>query len=315
MKEFAPRGYTAFRCIAGACRHNCCIGWEIDIDASSLARYRAVKGEFGTRLRQNIAAENGCASFCLDAHERCPFLNKDNLCDIYLKLGEQALCQICTDHPRFRNFFSDRIEVGLGLCCEAAAKLLLCTDEPFSLILLSDSGEVQNPNAEEQAFFAFRDRLFALAQDRTLPLSKRLQNILHTTGAKMPPHAPKALADFYISLERLDSAWEIPLAALRVLPSEDFLFVFSKESEPFFENLLCCFLYRHLSGALEDENYTARAAFAVHAVQLILALYRAEKGKEKNFDFDFALELVRQYSSEIEYSKENLDAVLNLLDI
>ena len=27
-----PDYYPEFRCSASACKHNCCIGWEIDID-------------------------------------------------------------------------------------------------------------------------------------------------------------------------------------------------------------------------------------------------------------------------------------------
>ena len=35
MKLFAPKYYTEFSCIADRCRHSCCIGWEIDIDADT----------------------------------------------------------------------------------------------------------------------------------------------------------------------------------------------------------------------------------------------------------------------------------------
>lgn len=32
MKLRKPDYYDRFRCIAGACKDSCCIGWEIDID-------------------------------------------------------------------------------------------------------------------------------------------------------------------------------------------------------------------------------------------------------------------------------------------
>ena len=35
------------------------------------------------------------------------------------------MAQICTDHPRYYEWFSDGREDGLGLCCEAAAELIL----------------------------------------------------------------------------------------------------------------------------------------------------------------------------------------------
>ena len=41
MLTVYPDYYSAFRCIAGACKHSCCIGWEIDIDEESLEIGRA----------------------------------------------------------------------------------------------------------------------------------------------------------------------------------------------------------------------------------------------------------------------------------
>ena len=42
-----PDFYDAFRCTADRCRHTCCRGWEIDIDAETAARYRALPGVLG----------------------------------------------------------------------------------------------------------------------------------------------------------------------------------------------------------------------------------------------------------------------------
>ncbi len=39
--------------------------------------------------------------FYMNEDGRCAFLNENNLCDIYIQLGEEALCDICTEHPRF----------------------------------------------------------------------------------------------------------------------------------------------------------------------------------------------------------------------
>ena len=118
-----PAYYKAFRCIGSDCTENCCIGWEIDVDEDSLAYYETVSGDFGERLRASIApadAQTGePAHFRLDAEERCPLLNDCNLCEVLLHLGEDKMAQICTDHPRYYEWFSDGREDGLGLCCEA----------------------------------------------------------------------------------------------------------------------------------------------------------------------------------------------------
>ena len=137
MKIYVPNYYKNFRCIAGACKHSCCIGWEIDIDEDTLEVYKNVGGCFGKRLNESISPGED-THFILAENERCPFLNDENLCDIYIELGEDNLCQICSDHPRFRNFYSDRIEMGLGLCCEAATDLILeCGDGVYKLDILS----------------------------------------------------------------------------------------------------------------------------------------------------------------------------------
>ena len=87
MEKVYPAYYPEFKCIAGGCRHSCCIGWEIDIDPETLALYRGLEGPLGDRLRRNITGgESPC--FALGDGERCPFLNRENLCDIILERGE-----------------------------------------------------------------------------------------------------------------------------------------------------------------------------------------------------------------------------------
>ena len=103
------------------------------------------------------------------------------------------------------------------------------------------------------------------------------------------------------------------LETLCTLPPDAFAAPFAKECTPFFENLLCCFLYRHLAGALDDGNLSGRTALCVHGVQFLWALYRACAKEHAGFDFDLAIDLVRQYATEIEYSDENLEAVLDAL--
>ena len=47
-----PDYYPEFSCIAGACKHSCCIGWEIDVDEEALARFSKVEGELGQSLER-----------------------------------------------------------------------------------------------------------------------------------------------------------------------------------------------------------------------------------------------------------------------
>ena len=43
-----PAYYEEFQCVADACRHNCCIGWKIDIDEETAARYQKIPGNWET---------------------------------------------------------------------------------------------------------------------------------------------------------------------------------------------------------------------------------------------------------------------------
>ena len=159
MKLIAPEYYTKFHCIADKCRHSCCVGWEIAIDPDKLVYYRSIEGEFGARLQKGIAEADDAAQFILDDEERCPFLNRTGLCDMITALGEDALCQICRDHPRFRNFYADRTEIGLGLCCEAAGELILSQQEKLTLITLEDDGAADLPDIADESLLAWREEL------------------------------------------------------------------------------------------------------------------------------------------------------------
>ena len=182
MQHTYPDYYPQFSCIADHCRHNCCIGWEIDVDEDTLASYRRIGGEMGKRLRASISEDGDAPHFLLGAHERCPFLNERNLCDLILYGGEDMLCQICRDHPRYRSFFSERTEIGVGLCCEEAARLILTKPDKVRL-LTSGEGALEE---EERALLALRERLFAAAQDREESIFSRMEKLLSLCGAALP---------------------------------------------------------------------------------------------------------------------------------
>ncbi|MBR4082428.1 MAG: flagellin lysine-N-methylase [Clostridia bacterium] len=287
-----PDGYRDFRCRAGACRHSCCIGWEIDIDEHSLARFRAETGALGDKLRRCIAVDESGAHFILGEGERCPFLQKDGLCEMILARGENVLCQICADHPRFRSFYADRTEIGLGLCCEAAAEMLLSRRAP--LLLVSEGEPDGEPDPQEETLLALRARLMDAAQDRTQPMANRLETLLAMSGLALPEDLPGV----FLSLEQLDPAWT---QVLRQMCGADIPAAPDSWEIPL-EQLLWYFLYRHIPGALEDDDVAGRIALCVMSV--IMVRDAALAGKLP------LAEAARMYSAEIEYSDENISALL-----
>ena len=306
MQQIYPNYYPRFRCIAGACRHSCCVGWEIDVDAEALKKYRSVEGELGERLKRSIT-HSKTPHFKLVEGERCPFLNEHNLCDLIDLGSEELLCQICADHPRFRNFFSARTEVGLGLCCEEAARVILSQREKVGFI---SKGEAELLDGEEEALLTLRDALFALAQDRSVPVAAREEAILRHVGATLPERSAREWAAFFLSLERMDESWT---ARLRDLDdADDTAFTaYMQPRETEYEQLLCYFLYRHLSAALDDGDVSGKVAFAVLSTRFLRQLGAWQYRKTGHFTKDDQIELARLYSAEIEYSQENLDTIFD----
>lgn len=311
MTQTTLNFFQNFHCIAGDCKHSCCIGWEIDIDEDTLESYRKIGGDFGRRLSENIATDD-TPHFKLTKDERCPFLNEQNLCDIILNLGEESLCQICTDHPRFRNFFSDHTEIGLGLCCEAAAKQVLGFKEKAEEVVLEEENGGEPLSAWEQTILSARQKLIAVAQDRSLPFSARVQAISDYAGAKAAQKSLAEWAVFYKTLERLSPDWDEELETLAHIktplknPTE------ALPDTPF-EQLLVYFLYRHLPNAEDEQDLKRRAGFAALSCQILRALCSEKTATGEPFSVDTLAELARMYSSEIEYSQENIDSLLDVL--
>lgn len=139
MKTMVPHYYKDFKCTASKCTDTCCAGWEIIIDDETYKHYKKVCGEFGDRLKSSLTLyEDGEPGFVLQNHN-CPFLNKNNLCDIYTELGEDFLCYTCKTYPRFIEEYSNLRDKGISLSCPEAARLILQDSRPITFEVLEDN--------------------------------------------------------------------------------------------------------------------------------------------------------------------------------
>ena len=302
MKEAVPNYYHKFQCIADRCNHNCCIGWEIDIDEETMVRYSAMDGEMWERIRHAISGE--VPHFILQAGDRCPFLNEAGLCDIICECGEEALCEICTLHPRFRNFYADFIETGLGLCCEEAARIILSETHKFSMVLPQDVSLLD----EERLFFARRQKIFDILQDREKSIKARFSILASAFGFNFN-FSLDALCSLYLSLERLDEAWTKEIDALKGFSFDGGIF----EDEAFqirFEQLSVYFVFRHLTEAMWDGGYESRVRFVLMSCYYIGALWARHRAKKGHLKLDELADIARRYSAEVEYSEENLEILM-----
>lgn len=308
MKLIAPDYYTQFKCPAGTCSHTCCAGWEIEIDAEHCAAYEKLSGIGGEPVSAHIARDSdGGAYFKLRPDGRCPLLTDGGLCHLILNYGDEVLCQTCADHPRFRSEFSDRTEIGLGLTCEEAARIILSQRGQMKLIELNDDRRDDKPAEDEGALLNVRARMLETIGDRTRPLSVRIAALIDEYA--LPPRCCSSgeWVEVYRGLERLDAEWS---GVLDAISASDAGGDIGPGEAPMCEALLSYFVYRHLPGALYDGMAAQRLAFSILSMNMV----RAAAHTLSLPPFEAMCEAARMYSSEIEYSDQNVDALLWEID-
>ena len=295
MLTVRPDYYDDFHCIADKCQHSCCKGWEIDIDDESFRRFQNISGQLGEKLRRSISVEPS-AHFILQEDESCPFLRKDGLCEMILALGEDSLCDICTEHPRFYNSYPERFEMGLGACCEEAARLI--TEGKESVRLLCESDEESERNTP--AIFVLRDELFQRLSVASLSLPHRIRSAASLFDLSFGNFNAAETVAFYDTLERMDEEWTDCLKLLEAF--NDFDVLYQALDTIRYERITEYFLYRHFAEAVDEEDAAARFAFAILSTEIICAL-----------ELSGHADALRLYSSEIEYSDENVDLILDAI--
>lgn len=183
MRFVYPHYYHEFKCAADKCPDTCCAGWQIVIDDESMERYEQYVGSFSERLAQGIDWSEGC--FKQDQDRRCSMLNKDNLCDMVLQMGENHLCRTCKLYPRHVEEFEGLREWSLSISCPVAAHIVLSCKDPVTFDV--EENDDDDPLINEFDDFDFllfteledaRDVIYKTAQNRELPISIRLRRLM-----------------------------------------------------------------------------------------------------------------------------------------
>lgn len=290
MKLYAPKYYKSFRCIADKCEHSCCIGWEIGVDDETLERYERLGGGYGDIVKSSISYD-GEPHFKLCADDRCPHLNDDGLCKIILSLGEGYLCDICREHPRFYNF-TDVAEVGLGMSCPEAARIILSSSDYMSAEVV---GEVFYDGETEFNGRVMRGEVYTTLSDSSICYGDRLVKIY---------------GDYGISIGD-DEAWLEKLSELEYLDDmHKTLFMnYSSARRPeganqYLERFLAYLIYRHCTEAFDAEDFALRLSFCLFCERLAASLIVSEGAS-----FCEIVRLTSVISEELEYSEENTEAL------
>ena len=292
MITIIPDFYSQFSCKAGACRHSCCQGWEIDIDEASASRYLQMQGTLGDRMRQCITRQDGTYSFRLTADERCPFLQEDGLCRIILAIGEESLCNVCAMHPRFFTYLEGLELAGIGMCCEKACELLLKSNAPL-LFYVDGTDEILDLPV-----------LLSLPEiARWLPkgCDEHVANRFHGTAHTVPQ-----IMSIMEQTEPIDDSWCQLLDKIRHSVEADAISLpvaLPPDSQAIYDRICQYILYRQLE-RLPHWHFAQLTTYAQLSTAFIyLAAHTTG-------DLPEALRL---WSAQIEYDTDNVEIILENL--
>ena len=299
MKLYAPEYYKDFECIADRCNHSCCVGWEIDIDSDTAEKYRSLEDGYGGEIKKSV--EDGeVPHFKLCKGDRCPHLDEMGLCRIILNLDEGYLCDICREHPRFYNDTLRGREVGLGIACEEAARLVLGSGNYTKMVEIGEvDGESFIPDDDSFDAVAERERIYAVLSDRSLPYSERLDKISKKYGVSPDILDRDGWRELFASFEYLVDAHREDFGVFSLTPHVD------GGAEVCLERALAYFIYRHCTEAEDIDDFVSSLGLCLVLERLLASL--AEKvGAQNVADLIIPARIV---SEELEYSEENTEAI------
>lgn len=334
MKIFVPDYYNKFKCIADKCSDSCCVGWAIEIDGATAEKYRGIEGDIKDKLMATLDTSDGLCFKC-DSSGRCRNLDERGLCKIITTLGENYLCQICRDHPRYFNCYHGRCEGGLGLACEVAADLVMSIDSlPEITTVESDDFVYLGEENHKFAFFA-RDYFLSLLFDEGSPMEHRIGRLLQLSFAADEalfdiicgtmddtpaetllagiPTLPFDLSAFikenlpiFRDLEVLtpDFSTRMDAAIEKATKSTDGFIKFLGESSAYLRNLIYYFIHRYL---VSDEMYLLdNMTLAISCALAVMSLVYVSQDRTHTAFITEA----KNFSKNIEYSTENIENLL-----
>lgn len=321
MLYVSPSYYKNFICTASHCRDNCCrVDWEIALDRQTYDQYRNAAEPFRSKLLSAVSESDG--KYCISrSHGACPLLRDDGLCEVVLTLGEEYLGFICRTHPRYINPYSDREEIGIGLACEEAARLIMTDPEPGALDMLG-SPDKSVQQEETEAYLLMRQNMTDfIAGDGelfekiagVLKYAEEISNCLSAeelsakAKEKIKPQSIGQTPCFeniseivqkFLEYEILDSKWINVLNSLCI----DLKGRSARDNSHTDElsRIFIYFLYRYFVLFATASGALFAVKFAVVSTVLLRELF---VGKS----FDERVMLAHMFSKEIEYSDENLD--------
>lgn len=331
-----PSYYKYFKCIASKCMHSCCAaGWEIIIDKKTAEYYKNVKGTFGEKLKNNINFSNP-ANFILTQNGKCPFLDPDNLCEIYSNLGEHHLCQICKDHPRFCECYNNCIEYGLGMYCEEACKIILSQTSKLSTYeVASSEKKYNNCNAELFTYlYNCRAKIFEYLANTSINICSRISDVLWFANTiqqdidfdmlddedifSITPSQNSniiPIIEYLLTLEPNDKNWHLYLKrCISIYNKNGNLLEDFENKNPqistYLQNIANYYIYRYFLKGIFDGDIISYVKLMAVSIAVIRMLFLCKWIENKSLSLDDCIMITRKYSEEIECSNDNIQSFI-----
>ncbi len=327
MKHIYPKYYKDFKCIANLCPDSCCKDWDVELDEKAERFYNTVDTPFGEKIRSlTIDGDDNNRIFINRADKRCPFWNDDMLCDIYINLGEEHLCETCANFPRITQDYAVFTEHMLSFACPVASKLMLKAENPYTDFENCDYDFSNAEFSEEYMEFLLdaRTKTIQLLTDRSIPFSERLKSAIRFNDevqnlidndiyrldeielSEMPDKEEKSdcrfIFDLHQKLEIISDRWR----ELIDISAEISDFEVPTEYDPAYEKLALYYVYIYYLQAIDSYNVMLPLQRLVCAY-VVISRVEAVLRQDKEFDFERFSRVMQKYSKEVEHSYENSD--------
>lgn len=295
MKHIYPTYYKNFKCIANECPDSCCKDWDVVVDEESESFYNSVNTEFGEKIRSLTVTDNDGDRIFVSQNGKCPFWNKEMLCDIYINLGEEHLCETCKNFPRITQDYTEFVEHTISLACPEGARLILETEYDYNEF---DNFKYDGDNDDlsfliEARYITaqiFKNRIKSFAQRliEALEYNKKVQNRLEKYSEAEGENNLQYIFELHQKLEIMGDEWrEILESVGNNKPDEN--------HDIEFERLALYYIYRYYLNAIDSFDVLSTIK-RIACAYLVLSRCNL---------VDSCTRLMQLYSKEVEHSYEN----------
>ena len=333
-----PSYYEKFHCIGGRCKDTCCAGWEVDVDEDSSAYYRSLPGAFGEKLRAHLREEKGECYFPLTAEGSCPFLQKDHLCEMFITLGEESLCQTCTEYPRYFMDIGNYEQIDMSLSCMELGRIFFTECEKVEYIRSENELLGENITEEEQEtlieVLALRNQCIQLLQAGNGTFLERMKNVraLVSKAQSLDPEEADqergylqedfpALVERMKHLDSLRPEWDaLVLRYARACEDPHFMDALPQcmdaegaKLDAWFTKLSVYFIYRYFIDTCLDGDIEIELCLVHRSLMMLLFMLYERWTVQKALEVEDVIDLSHLFSKEVEHDEGNVQ-ILKALD-